>query len=146
MSRSDMELWNYNLQIQRRHYQENIMTLKGKKPTLIEKRLKCMLYGASGVGKTTAALQFQSPYLIDCERGAENTQYVELLEKNGGAIFQTTSFAEVLSEIKSLLSIQHEYKTLVIDPLTTIYNNLVDECAKKLSFLAKDGDGTAFGR
>jgi GTPase SAR1 family protein len=114
------------------------MALRGKKPELVKKRLKAFFYGAAGVGKTTAAIQFPKPYLIDTERGAENDQYVKLLESNGGAIFQTSDFDEMMNEIRSLLTEKHEYKTLVIDPLTVTYSNLLDKAEKKV--------GSEFGR
>lgn len=124
------------------------MALKGKQPELIEKRLKAFFYGAAGSGKTTCAISFPKPYLIDTERGAENDQYVEALKKSGGAIFQTLDFEELIEEVKSLLSEKHEYKTLIIDPLTTLYNDLVDKSAKAIKEKSKDkdADGTEFGR
>ena len=96
------------------------MALRGKTPTTIEKRLKALFYGTAGAGKTTAALQFPRPYLIDTEKGAENDTYTKLLEKQGGVIFQTQDFDELLKEVKALLVEKHEFKTLIIDPLTTI--------------------------
>lgn len=114
------------------------MPLRGKQPTSIEKRFKALFYGTAGAGKTTAAIQFPKPYLIDTEKGAENDSYTQLLEKQGGVIFQTTDYEELIQEIKSLLTEKHEYKTLVIDPLTTIYNSMLDRAA--------DAVGTEFGR
>jgi hypothetical protein len=114
------------------------MALRAVKPTTIEKRLKALFYGSAGVGKTTASIQFPKPYLIDTEKGAVNDQYVAILEKQGGAIFQTTDFEELITEVKSLLTEDHEYKTLIIDPLTTLYNDLLDKAAIKV--------GTEFGR
>ena len=113
-------------------------TLKGKQPASLEKRFKCLFYGQAGSGKTTACIQFPKPYLIDTERGAENDQYTRMLEKQGGAIFQTNDFEEVLNEVKTLLSVDHDYKTLVIDPMTNVYNNLLDEFSIKV--------GTDFGK
>lgn len=114
------------------------MALRAKKPEAIEKRLKALFYGNAGVGKTTAAINFPKPYLIDTERGAENDQYTKILADNGGVVFQTQDFSELLVEVKSLLSEKHEYKTLIIDPLTTLYNDLLDKSALKV--------GTEFGR
>lgn len=114
------------------------MALRAVKPTAIEKRLKALFYGSAGVGKTTAAIQFPRPYLIDTEKGAVNTQYVKMLEEQGGAVFQTCDFDDLLSEVKSLITEKHEYKTLIIDPLTTLYNDLLDKAANKV--------GTEFGR
>lgn len=111
--------------------------LKAKKPETIEKRLKALFYGVAGAGKTMAAIQFPNTYLIDTERGAENDQYIKLLEKNDSVIFQTQDFHEIMGEIKSLLSEKHTYKTLVIDSLTPIYHSLAN------MHLLKVGDGFA---
>ncbi len=118
--------------------------LKGIKPEKVEKRLKALFYGTAGVGKTIASIQFPSPYLIDTERGAENDQYIELLSKNNGVIFQTNDIDEIIQEVKTLISQNHSYKTLIIDPLTEVYNRLLDEEALKTM---EDGkSSTAFGR
>ena len=114
------------------------MALRGVKPKAVQKRLKAFFYGPAKVGKTTAAIQFPKPYLIDTERGAENDKYVKMLEKGGGVIYQTNDFEEVVKEVKSLLTEEHEYKTLIIDPLTTLYNDLVDKAGIE--------HGTDFGR
>jgi hypothetical protein len=113
------------------------MALRARKPELIEKRLKALFYGSAGVGKTTAAINFPRPYLIDTEKGAVNDLYVNILKKNGGVVFQTSDFDELVQEVTSLLSEPHEYKTLIIDPLTTLYNDLLDKSAAK--------NGTEFG-
>lgn len=120
------------------------MALRGKKPQAIEKRCKLLMFGPAGVGKTTAAIQFPAPYLIDTERGAENDQYVRMLASKGGAIFQTSDYDEMVQEVTSLLAEKHEYRTLIIDPLTVVYNDLLEKSADKLA--TKDDDGTTFGR
>lgn len=114
------------------------MALRAKKPEAVEKRLKALFYGSAGVGKTTAAIQFPRPYLIDTEKGAENDQYTKLLNNAGGVIFQTSDFDELMKEVTALSTEKHEYKTLIIDPLTTLYNDLLDKSALKT--------GTDFGR
>lgn len=114
------------------------MALRGIKPEKIQKRLKALFYGTAGVGKTMAAIQFPKPYMIDTEKGSENDQYIRLLNQAGGAIYQTSDFDELMKEVKLLLTEKHEYKTLVIDPLTTLYNDLLDKSALK--------NGTDFGR
>jgi hypothetical protein len=114
------------------------MALRAVKPESIEKRLKAFLYGAAGTGKTTFCASFPKTYFIDTERGAENSQYIELLGKNESSVFQTNDFDELMKEVISLLTEKHEYKTLVIDSLTTIHNDLIDKMALKF--------GTEFGR
>jgi len=114
------------------------MALRGVKPEMVQKRLKALFYGSAGVGKTTAAIQFPRPYLIDTEKGAENSQYVDLINKAGGVVFKTSDFDELMKEVKALLVEKHEFKTLIIDPLTILYNDLLDKSALK--------NGTEFGR
>ena len=124
------------------------MALRGVKPEAIQKRLKALFYGNAGVGKTTAAISFPKPYLIDTEKGAENDQYVNMLKKSGGVVFQTSDFDELLKEVKALLTEKHDFKTLIIDPLTTLYNDLLDKSAMILKNQSKEKDatGTEFGR
>lgn len=112
------------------------MGLRAKKPEAVTKRLKLFMFGPAGVGKTTAAIQFPNSYIIDCERGTEN--YDKLITGSGSAVFQTTDIHEVVQEVKSLLTEKHEYRTLVIDPITTVYNDLLDKCEQKV--------GADFGR
>lgn len=121
------------------------MALKGKKPSAVVKRLKGLFFGTAGVGKTTAAIQFPAPYLIDTERGAENDQYVQLLEQSKGAYFHTTDFDEMTQEITSLMTEKHSFKTVIIDPLTVPYMAELDKEAKRLAN-KDDPSGTAFGR
>lgn len=121
------------------------MALRGMKPLKVEKRMKALFYGEAGVGKTLSALQFPSVYMIDTERGATNDQYVKTLQEKGGAYYFTCDFDDMLQEIMSLLSEKHNYKTVVIDPLTVLYHDLLDKSAKKLA-TREDPAGTAFGR
>jgi DNA polymerase III delta prime subunit len=114
------------------------MALRGKKPTAVDKRLKALFYGEAGVGKTTAAIQFPKPYLIDTERGAENAQYARTIEAAGGVVFQSNDFGEIVAEVTALLSEPHDYRTLVIDPITTVYDDLIQKAEEKV--------GTEFGR
>lgn len=110
--------------------------LRARKPEAVTKRLKLFMFGPAGVGKTTAAIQFPNSYIIDCEKGVEN--YDKLVTASGSVVFQTTDIHEVIQEVKSLLTEKHDYRTLVIDPITTVYNDLLEKCEQKV--------GTDFGR
>src|SRR5438128_1885251 len=83
--------------------------LRARKPEAVTKRLKMFMFGPAGVGKTTAAIQFPNSYIIDGERGTEN--YDKLITQSGSAVFQTTDIHEVVSEVKTLLTEKHEYRT-----------------------------------
>jgi len=100
--------------------------LRARKPEGVTKRLKLFMFGPAGVGKTTAAIQFPNSYIIDCEKGAEN--YDKLIAESNSVLFQTTDINEVIQEVKALLTEKHDFRTLVIDPITTIYNDLLEKC------------------
>jgi GTPase SAR1 family protein len=112
------------------------MALRAKKPEAVEKRLKLFMFGPAGVGKTTAAIQFPNAYIIDTEKGSEN--YDKLINGSGSAVLQTNDMEEIIHEVKQLLTEQHDYRTLVIDPITTAYNDLLEKCELKV--------GSEFGR
>lgn len=112
------------------------MTLRGKKPEDRKQRLKLLLSGEAGVGKTTAAIQMPRPYIIDTEQGS--LHYGETIDQVGGAVFEATRMDEVIAEVRALMTEKHDYLTLVIDPITVLYTELLDEGERKV--------GNEFGR
>lgn len=112
------------------------MVLRAKIPRAGPRRLKLLLFGAAGVGKTTGALQMPRPYCIDCERGA--VHYGALVEEGGGAVFNTVQMTEVLTEVRALLSERHDFRTLIVDPITAVYQDLLDQSEREV--------GTEWGR
>lgn len=103
------------------------MALRAKPPEVKEaKRAKILVSGEAGVGKSYFSLQFPNCYYIDAEAGAERGQYQELLKKSGGVYLGredgASDFAEIIKEIKALSTEKHNYKTLVIDSLSHVYN------------------------
>jgi len=114
------------------------MALKAKEPSVVEQRLKALFYGAAGVGKTMASIQFPRPYIIDTEGSTDKKQYVEAIKKVKGVVLKTVDFDEMINEVKELLTTKHDFKTLVIDSLTNLYNDLLEKAEKKV--------GTEFGR
>lgn len=107
------------------------MALPSNKPNKGEhQRLKLLLSGPAGVGKTTAALKMPKPYVIDAEAGSDH--YADLYEASGGDRFSAVTIDEIIKVIRQLITEEHDFKTLVIDPITTIYHQLGDEGEKKV--------------
>lgn len=96
------------------------------------------MYGNAKVGKTTLGIQFPKPYIIDTEGTTDKKKYVDLINKGDGVVLITQDFDELVGQVKELLTTKHDYKTLVIDSLTILYNDLLDKSSIKV--------GTEFGR
>lgn len=104
---------------------------------------KILIYGKSGVGKTFTSLDFLQCYFIDCEGGASLPHYTEKLTQSGGIYFGieqgSLDFGNVIDQIQALATEKHNYKTVIIDSVTKIFNNEVAKEADRL------GDKDAFG-
>jgi len=119
------------------------MLEKLKKPEMVvASKPKFMISGESGCGKTTFALDFPKPVLIDCENGATRSQYQEKLQKSGGMYFGkdegSQSFQEVIKLVKALTTEKHDFKTLIIDSFSYLYMLEAAEAEAK--------GGSEFGR
>jgi len=120
--------------------------LKGTAPIKVEKRLKMLVYGPAGVGKTTGVIQFPNAYIIDTEKGT--SFYSTTINKNKSAVLQTLNVDEVKEELKELAITKHTYKTLIIDPITQIYNNTQEKWTRVFEKYAKsdkEGEVQDFG-
>ena len=120
--------------------------LKATKPEVKEKRLKMFVYGPAGVGKTVAALMFPSAYVIDTEKGTDF--YANMINKNHSVVLQTLNPDDIREEIKALLTEKHQFRTLVIDPVTQVYNAVQEKWTRiftKHSKEEKDAEVQDFG-
>jgi hypothetical protein len=123
---------------------KSMSKLKAKAPELVKPgKIKAVLYGISGVGKTTLALSFPSPYYFDVEGGAKGPQYRELLKKSGGAYMGpedgTLSLDTLIEQMQALATEKHPYKTLIVDSLTKGFQTAIATEQERL------GDKDAFG-
>lgn len=97
--------------------------LAGKAPTDTG-RLAGLLFGDSGVGKTWACItSMPRPYIFDTEAGASH--YSDLINEAGGAVVQTVDIDEVCTELRKLIRYDHPFRSIIIDPLTTLYDEAV---------------------
>lgn len=118
--------------------------LKAVKPKTVEpSKAKVLIFGEAGVGKTFFSLDFPQCFFVDAEGGASRAHYTDKLEKAKamylGIEQGAQDFGEVIEQVKALATEKHQYKTLVIDSITKLFNN---EIAKEMERL---GDKDAFG-
>jgi len=98
------------------------MPLRAKSPVKTSLRLKAYIYGLAGVGKTLAALQFSNAYIIDTAK--ETTRYAKLINDKKSEVFECSNPFEVLKELQYLSEQKHRFRTVIIDEITTLYQNL----------------------
>lgn len=107
-----------------------MVALKGKHPKKAKPaKPKILIYGNPGVGKTWGALDFPSVYYIDCEGGANLAHYTDKLEKSGGVYLGPEDGANdmkiVVEQVIALATQKHEYRTLVIDSYSKLFNTAI---------------------
>jgi hypothetical protein len=118
--------------------------LKAKSPDLVEPgKTKGLIFGASGVGKTWFTLSFPAPYYMDTEGGADLRHYQERLKSAGGVYMGpdegTLDFQTVIEQMQALATEKHQYKTLIIDSITKLYQTALANEQERL------GEKDAFG-
>lgn len=122
------------------------MALKAKKPILKEARFQAVVYANRGVGKTHFCCSFPNSYYIDTEGLEKHPHFVEMLINNGSDVARINELGEIITEVKTLLSTKHDYRTLIIDSITFPFHLLASMEADRLAKKSKDGsEGTEFG-
>jgi len=111
--------------------------LKAKAPKDVKPgKLKMLVFGKAGVGKTWFSIDFPNPYYIDSEGGARLKHYQAKLAEVGGAYFGpedgALNFEEVLAQIQALATEKHGYKTLVVGSITKLYQTAIAKEAERL--------------
>jgi len=112
---------------------------KGAEPS----KPKILVFGAAGAGKTFTSLDFPASYYIDTEGGANRAHYTEKLQRSGGAYFGpeqgSLDGATVYEQVFALTTEEHNYRTLIIDSISKLFNKIIADEAERL------GDKDAFG-
>lgn len=107
------------------------MPPRAKTPEPQSKRVKMMVFSTAGIGKTTAAINWPKAVIVDMEHGTDN--YANTIIANGSVVLHTTNPDEVKDEIKTLLTEKHEYRTIVIDPVTILYQAIQEKWTRIFS-------------
>jgi hypothetical protein len=116
--------------------------LKAQDPKLAKpSKPKILIFGRPGVGKTWASIDFPSVYYMDTEGGANLAHYTAKLSKAGGRYFGpeqgSLDFDSVIEEIITLATVKHDYRTLVIDSYSKLFNTCVDATAERMKSASK---------
>ena len=109
--------------------------LKAENPKAKAKRLKMFVFGVAGVGKTVAALQFPNSYIIDLEKGTDF--YAETINNANSVVFQSNDPSDIRGQIEGLLTEKHKYRTLILDPMTILYQSIQDVWTRRFENDAK---------
>ncbi len=117
------------------------MTLRGSIPSDTQRRAKVMLFGKTSTGKTTTCLGFPNLYYIDCEKGAVMPSYIKKMQERGiHRVFMNTYY-ELADEFRNLMSVEHDFHTVAVDPLTVVFHAMIEESTRRLAeFTGKDID------
>ena len=107
-----------------------MVALRGKHPKKAEpKKPRVLVYGDAGVGKTWTALDFEKPFYIDTEGGANLNHYTDKLVESGGVYMGpedgSTDFDVVLEQVRLLTTTKHDYRTLVIDSFSHLFGTRI---------------------
>lgn len=108
-------------------------------------RLKTLMYGGEGSGKTHFCCSFPDAFYIDTEGVEDYPHFTDMIEEGGGKIFYASDIEEIIKKVSWLISTKHNYKTLVIDSISFPYAWLAQMEAERLSNPAKGTEGTEFG-
>lgn len=113
-------------------------------PEIVEpSKPKVLIFGAPGVGKTWASLDFPSVFYIDTEGGADLNHYREKLRASGGMYLGpeqgSLDFDIIIGQIQALATERHEFRTVVFDSISKLWNVALSDEQETL------GDKDAFG-
>ena len=116
-----------------------------KKPEKLISGTKILIFGEAGTKKSRTALTFPRIAYIDSDQGADN--YFEEFKDNLVLVSDSTTFAEVISDLDDVESDADNIDTIVLDSITKIYENqqhtalrVVEQRAMKNGRL-KEGEG-----
>lgn len=121
--------------------------LRAKKPNAKKsEKAKVLVLGRPGVGKTWLSIDFPDVLYVDCEGGAKRAEYQQKLEAAGAMVMGpdegSGDFPAVLEEVQALAMSSHDFKTLVIDSYSKLFNNTIAEEEERLTAA---GEKIAFG-
>lgn len=105
-----------------------MVDFKNAKPIFKYVPPKIIIYGRNGIGKSRFAMQAPNPIFLDMDKNL--AQYKIVTNESEGINFALDTFQKVLDFLSLLINQEHDFKTLVIDSLSTL-NTLIEKQIKK---------------
>ena len=96
---------------------------------VLQPKLKVLIYGQAGVGKSTLALSAPKPLMIDCDGGIHRVNYSHI-----GDTVQVSSYDDVLNALNENLS---AYESLIIDTGGKLLDYMAEYIIKRNSKMGK---------
>lgn len=121
------------------------MALRAKKPEQQPNRFRALVYGTKGTGKSHFACTIPNAYYIDSEGILKYQHYVDMLKTANSDVIEIRELTEIITEVKELLTIKHDYKTIVIDSITFPETFMSNIEAERLLKKSPGTEGTEFG-
>lgn len=92
-----------------------------QKASKVKKNLKVLVYGPSGSGKTHFALTFPRPAVVDLEGGTDLFG-----NRFDFDVLHTKEYDEVIAAVEEVAANPAKYETLVIDPVTVLWQVIME--------------------
>jgi hypothetical protein len=96
---------------------------------VLQPKLKVLIYGQAGVGKSSLALSAPKPLMIDCDGGIHRVNYSHI-----GDTVQVSSYEDVLNVLNENLS---AYESLIIDTGGKLLDYMAEYIVKRNSKMGK---------
>lgn len=121
------------------------LRLRAKKPIAQKSRFQAVIYANRGVGKSHFCCSLPNVYYIDTEGLEKYKHFVTMLGKNNSELVRLNDLNEIITELKALLSIKHDFKTVVIDSITFPFHLLANMEAERIA-KKESSEGTDYGK